>query len=439
MLDQGNASATSTSGAQADTAHPASAPAAQQEQPQRQMQAPHTPDYTYYKRVFAGRTMPFAYLDLDLLDENIRQVAARARGKRVRLASKSLRSVAVLRRILAADSCFQGIMCFTAREAVYLASLGFRDLLIGYPTWHADDIAAIAQATANGAEITLMLDSVAHVQQIETVASRYEVRLPVCLDIDMSLPLPGLHFGVWRSPLRTAAQARPVLDAIAAAPHVRLDGIMGYEAQIAGVGDHYPGKALKNTLVRALQRRSAREVARRRAEIVAQAQSMQPEGQPLRFVNGGGTGSIATTREETAVTEITVGSAFYGPALFDNYRSFRYRPAAGFAIEIVRQAAPAIYTCLGGGYVASGAAGADKLPQPYLPAGARLDSLEAAGEVQTPIKYSGSTQLHLGDPIFMRHSKAGELCERFTHLLLVQNGAVVDEVTTYRGDGQCFL
>ncbi|MGZ3599336.1 MAG: amino acid deaminase/aldolase [Ktedonobacterales bacterium] len=380
--------------------------------------------------------MPFAYLDLDLLDQNIREVVARVSGKQVRLASKSIRSVAVLRRILAADTCFQGIMCFTAREAVYLASQGFDDLLIGYPIWHADDIAAVARAIASGTHITLMIDSVAHVEQIEAVAAREEVRIPLCLDLDVALDMPGLHFGVWRSSLLTATQVRPVLDRIGASSHVWLDGVMGYEEQIAGVGNAYPDQALKNGLVRLLQRRSAREVAERRAALVALATEALG---PLRFVNGGGTGSIATTRAEPVVSEITVGSAFYGPALFDNYRDFRYQPSAGYAIEIVRRAAPTIYTCLGGGYVASGAAGNDKLPQPYLPVGARLDPREAAGEVQTPIHYSGPIALNLGDPIFMRHSKAGELCERFTHLLLVSGGSVVDEVTTYRGDGHSFL
>ncbi len=393
-------------------------------------------DYLYYKSVFAGRRMPFAYLDLDLLDANIAQVRSRSGGKRIRIASKSIRSVDVLRRILAADSCFQGIMAFTAREAVYLATQGFKDLLVGYPTWDSDDITAVAEAIAGGAEITLMVDSREHIERIEEVAVRHGVQLPVCLDIDMSLLVPGLHFGVWRSPLRTPDQVQPLLRFLSSCRHVRLDGIMGYEAQIAGVGDHYPGKPLKNRLVAMLQRRSAREVARRRAEMVALAQDCDL---PLRFVNGGGTGSIATTRAEPAVTEITVGSAFYGPALFDNYSSFRYRPAAGFAIEISRQPAPFIYTCLGGGYVASGAAGADKLPLPYLPPGARLDTLEAAGEVQTPIRYAGEVSLQPGDPVFLRHSKAGELCERFTSLLLVKDGAVIDEVVTYRGDGQCFV
>ncbi|HET9979783.1 MAG TPA: amino acid deaminase/aldolase [Ktedonobacterales bacterium] len=393
-------------------------------------------DYAYYRQAFAGRAMPFAWLDLDALDENIRAIIGRAESKHIRVASKSVRSVAVLRRILAASPVFRGLMCFTAREAAWLAGQGFDDLLIGYPAWHADDLVAVAQATAAGAHITLMVDSVAHVEQVEAAAQQYHVRLPLCLEVDMTLAIPGLHFGVWRSPLRDADLARPVLERIACSQDVFLDGIMGYEAQVAGVGDNYPGQMAKNALVRALKGRSVRLDAERRAAVVALAQSLCG---PLRFVNGGGTGSMATTRQESAVTEITVGSGFYSPALFDNYREFRYQPAAGYAIEIVRVPAPGVYTCLGGGYSASGGGGKDRLPSVYLPGGARLDPLEGAGEVQTPIHYRGPERLAPGDPILMRHAKAGELCERFTHLVCVQNGAVVDELTTYRGDGQCFL
>ena len=401
-----------------------------------QTEAAYTRDYAYYKEVFAGRPMPFAYLDLDLLEQNIRQVVERANGKRVRLASKSLRSVAVIRRILAAHPCFQGIMCFTCQEAAFLASQGIDDLLIGYPAWNTEDIATVAKETASGAHITLMIDSIDHVAQVEAVARAYNVRLPLCLEIDMSMNLPGLHFGVWRSPIHTAKQARPIIKRIMASSHVWLDGLMGYEAQIAGVGDNFPGQRAKNTIVRKLKQRSIHELAQRRAALIQLVESYRLT---LRFVNGGGTGSMDTTRDEAGVSEITVGSGFYAPALFDNYRAFHYQPAAGYAIEIVRHPRPAIYTCLGGGYIASGSVGPEKQPQPYLPPGAKLDALEGAGEVQTPIRYKGNIALHLGDPIFMRHSKAGELCERFTHLLLVTNGTIQEEVTTYRGDGQCFI
>src|SRR5579871_4175728 len=196
-------------------------------------------DYTQYCEVFRGRSMPFAFVDLDLLAQNIDEVAKRAEGKTVRLASKSLRSVAIIRRILAANPIFQGIMCYSAQEAAYLASQGFDDLLVGYPCWQEQDISTVALANSGGVQITLMIDSLEHIERIEEIAGRQNARLPVCLEIDMSLDVPGLHFGVWRSPIRTTEQARPLIERLLTTSHVYLDGIMGYEAQIAGVGDNF--------------------------------------------------------------------------------------------------------------------------------------------------------------------------------------------------------
>ncbi len=409
--------------------------------PKARTVAPLRRDYAMYRRVFSGQPMPFAFVDLDLFDQNVQTVLAMAGTKRIRIASKSVRSVTMLRRVLAADPRFQGIMCYSAREAVWLANQGFTDLLVGYPSVHPDELAQVASAVHAGASITLMVDSIAHVERIAAAARAAgpsgSTTLAVCIEVDLSVDVPNLHFGVWRSPLRTPEQARPILAAInATAGAVRLDGLMGYEAQIAGVVDALPGKWVRNRVVRAMKRHSFQVAATRRAAIVDLVTSM---GMDLRFVNGGGTGSLLSTRTEAVVTEITVGSGFYSPALFDHYQDFRFLPAAGYAIEIVRLPAPHIYTCLGGGYMASGSLGREKLPTPYLPAGATLIPTEGVGEVQTPIFYKGQEQLHLGDPIFLRHSKAGELCEHFHRLLLVADNQIVGDATTYRGDAQLWF
>jgi D-serine deaminase-like pyridoxal phosphate-dependent protein len=211
---------------------------------------------------------------------------------------------------------------------------------------------------------------------------------------------------------------------------------MGYEAQIAGVGDATPGQGAKNLVIRWLKNRSAREIQKRRADTV---NALKDKGRELSVINGGGTGSLEWTRQETSVTEVTAGSGFFHPSLFDNYTNFQHQPAAGFAIEITRKPAAGIYTCAGGGYIASGAPGPDKAPKPWLPEGAELLANEGAGEVQTPVYYDGKEQLRLGDPIFLRHAKAGELCERFQELHLLSEGRLLDTVPTYRGEGQCFL
>jgi D-serine deaminase-like pyridoxal phosphate-dependent protein len=394
------------------------------------------PSYTGYRRALAGRPLPLAFVDLDLLDANIAGVVGRSGGKPVRVASKSVRSVAVLRRILDADETFRGLLCFTAPEAVDLSAAGFEDLVVGYPTWQPDHVRAVAERVAEGHAITLMLDSVEHVAHLQPIAAAAGVELPVCLDLDVSWELPGLRFGVWRSPVRTPAEALAVAERVAAAPNLRLDGVMAYEAQIAGVPDHAPGYGLKGPVIRRLKAGAVERVARSRAAVV---QSLRDAGHDLRFVNGGGTGSMETTVAERAVTEVTAGSAFFAPALFDGYDAFTHAPAAGFAVEVVRRPAPGILTCLGGGYVASGAPGPDKIPRPYLPEGATLDGNEATGEVQTPVRYDGPEQVGLGDPVFLRHAKAGELCERFPTLACIRGEEVIEEVTTYRGDGRCYL
>lgn len=399
-------------------------------------------DYATYKAIFAGIPMPYAYLDLDLLDRNIRDIAQAAGTKKIRIASKSIRSVDVLRRILNASDTFQGIMCYTAGEAAFLARQGFDDLLLGYPTWDPLGIARLLDLIGEGRKIVFMIDSVRHVEQIERLARERGVRAPLCLDVDMSANYPGLRFGVWRSPVDSWQKARPVVERIGASSSVYLDGIMGYEAQIAGVGDRVPGQSAKNAIVRFLKKRSIRDVAARRAEVVAGIRELGLP--PLRFVNAGGTGSLASSREEEAVTELTAGSGFYSPLLFDNYGGFRYQPAAGFAAEIVRRPRADIVTCMGGGYTASGPADGTKLPRPAMPAGLSLFALEGAGEVQTPLLIGKGTEaaalgLDTGDPVFFRHAKAGELCERFNALYAVSGGAIVGQYATYRGMGENFL
>lgn len=375
-------------------------------------------------------------VDLDMLDDNAEAIAQAAGGKKVRLASKSIRSVDVLNRILRSNPIFQGIMCYTAAEAVFLAEQSFDDLLLGYPQWQPEAIRSIVNLVGEGRSITLMVDSVEHVEHIEQFAKQQRTVIPLCIDVDMSVQYPGLHFGVWRSPVHSWEGMYPIVEQIIRSPWLRLDGIMGYEAQVAGVGDNAAGKHMKNTMVRWLKSRSIVEAAKRRKEAVERLAAMDLR---LRFVNAGGTGSLDSSREEAWVTEITAGSGFYSPGLFDHYASFRYKPAAAYAVEVVRIPKAGIVTCMGGGYTASGTADRDKLAMPYLPSGLKLFPLEGAGEVQTPLRLPAHVELGLGDPVFFRHAKAGELCERFKVLYAVSQGRIVGEYATYRGMGECFL
>jgi D-serine deaminase-like pyridoxal phosphate-dependent protein len=286
--------------------------------------------------------------------------------------------------------------------------------------------------------ITIMVDSVAHLDFLDEVLGADHPQLRVCLELDVSWrPLghrPIVHIGSRRSPLHTPEQAAEFARAVLARPGLRLVGIMAYEGQIAGLGDAPPGRPMRGAALRWIQRHSATELNERRAAAVAAVRELTE----LEFVNGGGTGSLEVTRADDSVTELAAGSGLVGPTLFDAYRRFRPRPALLYALPVVRRADRRSATLFSGGYVASGTGTPDRLPSPYLPAGLHLSGTEGAGEVQTPVLGSAAGRLRLGERVWLRHAKAGELAERFTTYHLVSGGELVDSVPTYRGEGQCF-
>jgi D-serine deaminase-like pyridoxal phosphate-dependent protein len=402
--------------------------------------APAASAYERLERATAELTAPFALVDLDAMEHNAGDMERRASGKPIRLASKSVRCRALQARVLAREG-FRGTMAYTLPEALWLASSGTEDLLVAYPTADAE---ALRELAAGGADVTVMVDSPEGLRLIDRALDGAPGGpISVCLDIDAGWRAAGgrIRVGARRSPVRTPADAAAMTREVLGCEHLALAGIMAYESQIAGVGDEPPGQPLRGRAIAAMQRRSARELAVRRAAIVAAVtETLSDAGAPpLRFVNGGGTGSLHGTAAEAAVSEVAAGSGLYGPTLFDAYSAFTPRPAALFALPVVRRPGRGVVTALGGGYLASGPADAARLPRPYLPAGLRLDSQEGAGEVQTPLLGEIADGIALGDRVYFRHAKAGELCERFEVLHLIEGEQVVEQVPTYRGEGRCFL
>lgn len=382
---------------------------------------------------------PLAVLDLDALDANAADLERRAAGRPIRVASKSVRSRPVLRRVLARPG-FAGVLAYSLAEALWLAGGDdpvSTDVVVGYPTADRSALRRLAADPALAARVTLMVDSPDQLDLVDTCApagSRPEVR--ICLDLDASLRVAGgrVHVGVRRSPVHTPEQAAALARTVAGRTGFRLVGLMAYEAQVAGVPDTPPGRPLRGLAVRGMQAMSVRELAARRAAAVA---AVRAEAD-LEFVNGGGTGSLETTAADPSVTELAAGSGLYSPTLFDGYRAFRGRPAALFALPVTRRPAPGTVTVAGGGWIASGPPGADRLPTPVYPAGLRLVGTEGAGEVQTPLRGAAADRLRIGDRVWFRHAKAGELAEHVEVLHTLAGERLSGAVPTYRGETRSF-
>lgn len=408
-----------------------------------------------YDRATADLDPPLAVVDLEAFDANADDLVRRADGVPIRVVSKSLRCRFLIERALQRPG-FQGVMSYSLAEALWLHGDGPRrnlgrgldaSILVAYPTVDRTALRALAASESTRNAITIIVDSIEHLDFIDAVLGEGHPEIRVCLELDVAwLPLErgpagsarareSVRVGTLRSPLRTPEQAAEFAKAILARPGFALVGVMGYEGQIAGLGDAPHGAPLKAALLRLAQSRSAVELNARRAEAVRLIRGLTS----LEFVNGGGTGSLESTAADKSVTELAAGSGLVGPTLFDSYRRFRPRPALLYALPVVRRPGPGTVTLFSGGYVASGTGTRDRLPRPFWPEGLKLTRTEGAGEVQTPVLGVTADQLRLGDRVWMRHAKGGELAERFAQYHVVEPGVSESRpVPTYRGEGQSF-
>lgn len=398
--------------------------------------------YSDWSRALRGFDTPAAMVDLDAFDRNAGRIRDLLAGTRatLRVGTKSIRCVALLRRAmeLLGDRA-RGVLAFTPAEAEFLVERGLRDVVVAYPTLGARDASRFASLNADGARVAAMIDDAAQLAPLSRAAVERDATVPVLLDVDMAWRPPQLGsrvaLGVRRSPLRTPDEVVSLARRVADSAGLRFEGLMGYEAQIAGLADRDARglPIVANALVKGLSRTQVRA---RRAEVRS---ALERAGLAPTIFNGGGTGSVAWSASDPSLTEVTVGSGYLGGTLFDGVDGFAPEAALHFALEVTRRPAIDVVTCLGGGYIASGTPGWERLPKPVLPMGLSLLGWEGAGEVQTPLRVNPDVKLSLGDLVFFRHAKAGELAERFAVYHLVRGDRVESSEPTYRGEGRCFL
>ena len=380
---------------------------------------------------------PLLVVDLDAFDANAADLERRAGGTPLRLASKSVRVPALMSRALARDG-FRGVLAYTLAEALWLEEHDVTDdLLVAYPTVDRAALAALVVSPRAAGRITLMVDDVAHLDVVDSVRSSRAVPVRVALDVDAGLQAGGRHVGPKRSPLRDAEAVAALAREVVARPGFTLVGAMTYEGQVAGVPDDVPSARARSLVVRRLKDASLAQLAERRRQVhTALLDLVGPEG--LELWNAGGSGSVETSAADPVVTEVAAGSGLLVPTLFDHYRSFAPRPAAFFGLPVTRRPSADVATVHGGGLVASGAAGPDRLPTPWAPPGLRLTGLEGAGEVQSPLVGPSAGMLSIGDLVWFRHAKSGELFEHGRSVRLLTGERFVAEVETYRGLGLAF-
>ena len=399
--------------------------------------------YYQLKELLANQNYPLAIVDLDAVDKNFELFAkeAKANNKKIRIATKSIRVPELLKYLYNKDrELFSGFMCYRISEASFLYyNYGFDDLLIAYPEVSKSELRELGELIKSGCEASIIVDSDEHLDLLDEIAKEKEVKINIILDLDGSLKVFNnkINLGVRRSSIKDLKDLKLRLDIIKKKDHLNLKGIMLYEAQVAGLADNGTFNSFQNPIKKKIKQVSIPKIQEFRKQAV---DLIENHGFKLEIINGGGSGSIYSSAKDPVLTEVTVGSGFLCSHLFSNYEGLNLTPAIFFAIETVRKPDNEYITCMGGGYIASGSMGKDRLPEVFLPKGIEATDIEGFGEVQTPFKIvDQKVKIALGDPVLLRHAKAGELAEHFNYYHIYKDKKIIGKELTYRGEGLVFI
>lgn len=408
-------------------------------------------NYHEMKNLIKGYPLPTMIVDLDIYLENVRRLGkiAEKNGKKLRMATKSIRVPSLIDLVLKeGGKSFQGLMCFSVEECEKLyESYGYDDFLVAYPTVQESDLEITWSLRSKGVSVHLMIDSEAHVllinqfweKKTQHVDPSKQIKCKVCIDYDMSYRLLGgfIHLGAHRSPIHTLEDIKILVQFIQSqGNNLQLSGFMAYDAQVAGLPEINPFSPLMNPIKKLVKYLSIGQIVKKRKEL---GKWIKSQNLSIEIFNGGGTGSIRQTSSEEYLTEVTAGSGFLQSSLFDYYQDSSSECAFVFALQATRKGGKNLICCQSGGFIASGEISGDKAPVPFLPADLKEFPSEGFGEVQTPLQVPNGLEIKIGDPIFFRPSKAGEIAERFNEYLMKKGNSIVGRAKTYRGLGWNFF
>jgi D-serine deaminase-like pyridoxal phosphate-dependent protein len=127
---------------------------------------------TRYDEATAHLDPPLAIVDLAAFDHNTADMARRANGRPIRIATKSVRCRQLIERALTHPG-YYALMAYSLPEALWLHEQGLsEDILVAYPTVNRQALRQLGESDAARQHITIMVDEIAHLDIIEEAAGR---------------------------------------------------------------------------------------------------------------------------------------------------------------------------------------------------------------------------------------------------------------------------
>jgi D-serine deaminase-like pyridoxal phosphate-dependent protein len=234
---------------------------------------------------------PAFIIDLDVMEENIRKMAAyfESRPVGVRPHMKHHKIPAIAHKQIAAGAI--GVCCQKLGEAEVMVAAGIKDVLITYQVVGPIKIARL-MGLRRQANVMVIADDARNVAELSEAALAFGVKLGVLVDVDT-----GQH----RTGVEPGRPSMELAETVAATKGLELRGVCGYAGHIQAIPD--PEE-------RALRDRESMEL------LMSAVEAIRGAGLPVEIVSGGGTGTYKSFGNHPEVTEVQVGSYVFMDAQY---------------------------------------------------------------------------------------------------------------------------
>lgn len=226
---------------------------------------------------------PALCLDLPTVEGNVQRMAGflAPLPTQLRPHFKTHKSPLLAQKQLAAGAI--GITCAKLGEAEVLAQAGVQDMLIANQIVIPAKIARLVNLAAH-TEVMVAVDQAENVAMLAEAAAAKGVKLRVLIEVDNGMDRCGTLPG---APTVALAQA------IAAAPSLRFEGVMGYEGHAVMIRDLAEREGVVHEAM---------------GLLTDTADQIRAAGIPVKIVSAAGTGTYAITAKVPGVTELQAGS-----------------------------------------------------------------------------------------------------------------------------------
>jgi len=317
---------------------------------------------------------PALIVDLDILESNIAQMMGtfREHGIGWRPHTKAIKIPAIAHKLIAAGA--HGVTVAKLSEAEVMSQAGISDILITGPVVGAKKAALLANLSKQARPIAVV-DSVDHIDMLDTAGKEYGVQIRTVIEVDLGMHRCGVQPGEAAVALAKEINSREGL---------KFEGLMAWEGHTLRIKDVDEKRAAVQEAVN---------------NLIDTARAIREADIPVNIVSCGGTGTYpySAAAGVNGITEIEAGGGIYGDLVYSRSFGIDHPMAMTVIASVISRPAPDRIVTDAGFKTLSSQGAAPEPKDIANVSGIRMSAEHGTMDLDTP-----NTEVKVGDKVYWK-------------------------------------